>query len=84
VGRLAPGYRADLIGLDAEHPLLYGRTGDLRPDSLVFCGNANPDPGRHDWRSLARQGTAAIPTGSESPQPIVGPLTNSPDGSPTF
>ena len=42
IGRLAPGYRADLIRLDADHPLLYGRTGDLLLDALVFSGNANP------------------------------------------
>jgi formimidoylglutamate deiminase len=42
VGRLAPGYRADLIRLDADHPRLHGRTGDLLLDALVFSGNANP------------------------------------------
>jgi len=42
IGRLAPGYRGDLIRLDADHPLLYGRTGDFLLDSLVFSGNANP------------------------------------------
>ncbi|HSA82739.1 MAG TPA: formimidoylglutamate deiminase [Geminicoccaceae bacterium] len=42
IGRLAPGYRADLIRLDPNHPLLCGRSGDLLLDALVFSGNANP------------------------------------------
>jgi formimidoylglutamate deiminase len=42
IGKLAPGCRADLIRLDLDHPLLYGRTGDLLLDALVFSGNANP------------------------------------------
>jgi formimidoylglutamate deiminase len=42
IGRLAPGCRADLVRLDADHPLLYSRTGDLLLDALVFSGNANP------------------------------------------
>jgi formimidoylglutamate deiminase len=42
VGRLAPGCRADLIRLDADHPLLAGRRGEALLDSLVFSGNANP------------------------------------------
>lgn len=36
-GRLAPGYRADLIVLDTEHPGLAGRTGDTLLDSLIFA-----------------------------------------------
>jgi formimidoylglutamate deiminase len=42
IGELAPGCRADLIRLDADHPRLYDRTGDLLLDALVFSGNANP------------------------------------------
>ena len=42
VGRLAPGHRADLIVLDADHPLLYGRQDDTLIDALVFAGNTNP------------------------------------------
>jgi formimidoylglutamate deiminase len=42
IGRLAPGHRADLVVLDAGHPLLYGREGDVLLDALVFAGNANP------------------------------------------
>ena len=42
MGRLAPGHRADLIRLDADHPVLAGRRGDRLLDSLVFAGNANP------------------------------------------
>ena len=41
IGRLAPGYRADLIRLDDQHPILAGRRGEVLLDSLVFSGNAN-------------------------------------------
>jgi formimidoylglutamate deiminase len=37
VGRLAPGFRADLIVLDAEHPSLYGREDAFLLDSLLFA-----------------------------------------------
>ena len=44
VGRLAPGFRADFIVLDRDHPSLYGRDGDLVLDSLLFApGNAVRD-----------------------------------------
>jgi formimidoylglutamate deiminase len=42
IGRIAPGYRADLIRIDPAHPLLAGRRGDQLLDALVFSGNANP------------------------------------------
>jgi formimidoylglutamate deiminase len=42
IGRLAPGYRADLVRIDADHPRLAGCEGDLLLDALVFSGNANP------------------------------------------
>jgi formimidoylglutamate deiminase len=42
IGRLAPGYRADLLRLDPEHPILAGRRDEALLDSLVFSGNANP------------------------------------------
>ena len=45
IGRLAPGARADLVVLDPERPNLYGRTGDLFLDALVFAGNDNPVTG---------------------------------------
>jgi formimidoylglutamate deiminase len=41
IGRLAPGHRADLIRLDAAHPILAGRYGDALLDTLVFSGNVN-------------------------------------------
>jgi formimidoylglutamate deiminase len=41
IGRLEPGYRADLIHLDAAHPILAGRGGATLLDALVFSGNAN-------------------------------------------
>ncbi|HWK45741.1 MAG TPA: formimidoylglutamate deiminase [Stellaceae bacterium] len=42
IGRLAPGYRADLLVLDADHPTLLGRRRDTLLDALVFAGNGNP------------------------------------------
>ena len=37
VGQVAPGFRADLVVLDPEHPSLYGRHGDLLLDSHLFA-----------------------------------------------
>jgi len=42
IGRLERGCRADLVRIDADHPVLAGRHGDHLLDSLVFSGNANP------------------------------------------
>jgi formimidoylglutamate deiminase len=42
IGALAPGCRADLVRIDADHPSLLGRAGDVLLDSLVFSGNASP------------------------------------------
>ena len=42
IGRLAEGYRADIVVLDPEAPTLFGRDGELLVDALVFSGNANP------------------------------------------
>ena len=41
IGALEAGCRADIVVLDADHPLLAGRAGDVLLDSLVFSGNAN-------------------------------------------
>ena len=41
VGALAPGLRADICVLDADHPALMGRTGDAILDSWIFSGG-NP------------------------------------------
>jgi formimidoylglutamate deiminase len=42
IGALAPGMRADIVVLDADHPALAGRTGDVLLDSWIFSGNATP------------------------------------------
>ena len=42
LGKIAPGYRADLIELDRDHPLLIGRDKDAVLDSWLFSGNDNP------------------------------------------
>jgi formimidoylglutamate deiminase len=41
IGRLEAGHRADLIRLDAAHPILAGRSGEALLDALVFSGNVN-------------------------------------------
>jgi formimidoylglutamate deiminase len=41
VGRIEPGYRADLLVIDSDHPLLLGRKKDALLDSWVFAGNVN-------------------------------------------
>jgi formimidoylglutamate deiminase len=41
-GRIAPGYRADLVVLDSEHPALVGRSGDALLDAWIFSGNTTP------------------------------------------
>jgi formimidoylglutamate deiminase len=38
VGLLAPGYRADIAVLDADHQALIGRSGDSVLDSWIFSG----------------------------------------------
>jgi len=42
IGRLAPGYRADLVVLDPDLPALAGKSGDSLLDAAVFAGNENP------------------------------------------
>lgn len=41
-GEIAPGYLADLVVLDPEHPALVGREGLALLDAWVFSGNATP------------------------------------------
>lgn len=41
VGRIARGYRADLVALDLAHPGLDGLSGDEVLDTFVFAGNAD-------------------------------------------
>ena len=38
-GRLALGYWADMVSLDAKHPLLVGKTDDALLDSWIFAGS---------------------------------------------
>jgi len=40
MGAIAPGKRADLVVLDAEHIDLVGRSGDALLDAFVFAGNS--------------------------------------------
>ena len=41
MGAIAPGLRADLVVLDADHPDLAGRSGDAIANALVFSGSKN-------------------------------------------
>ena len=40
-GAIEAGRMADIVTLDAAHPLLAGKTGDEIVDSCIFAGNAN-------------------------------------------
>lgn len=40
LGHLAPGQRADLLVLDTDHPLLWGKKEDEILDGWIFAGNA--------------------------------------------
>jgi formimidoylglutamate deiminase len=42
IGRIAPGCRADLVTLDADHPALAGKTGADALDSAIYASNALP------------------------------------------
>lgn len=42
IGGLAPGNRADIVVLDADHPAMAGRSGDAALDSYIFTGNTSP------------------------------------------
>jgi formimidoylglutamate deiminase len=48
-GRIAPGFRADLVALDGGHANLAGRTGDALLDSLVFVSGPGPSPIAETW-----------------------------------
>ena len=41
IGSIQPGYRADFVVLDCDHPRLYGRNRDELIDSWIFSGNDN-------------------------------------------
>jgi len=42
IGALSPGFRADLVVLDGEHPALIGRAPELLLDALVFAASTSP------------------------------------------
>jgi len=42
IGSIRVGQRADLVVLDAEHPILAGAGPERALDAFVFSGNANP------------------------------------------
>jgi len=42
LGGLAPGLRADLVTLDADHPALIGKAGEAALDSAIFGANSLP------------------------------------------
>ncbi len=41
-GRIAPGFRADLVMLDRNHPSLLGKRGDVLLDAAVFAAGVPP------------------------------------------
>lgn len=42
IGRLAVGFRADIVLLDPDHPSIAGRSEDEALDSWIFSGDATP------------------------------------------
>jgi formiminoglutamate deiminase len=42
IGRIASGFRADIVTLDGDHPALLGKTGEAALDSAIFAANALP------------------------------------------
>jgi formimidoylglutamate deiminase len=42
IGAIAPGFRADLVELDATHSILLGREDDMLLDAWIFSGQHNP------------------------------------------
>jgi formimidoylglutamate deiminase len=48
-GRIEPGWRADFLVLDGDHPNLTGRSGDAILDSLVFVSTPGPSPISETW-----------------------------------
>ena len=57
IGALAPGHRADIVVLDAEHPDLAGRSGDLWLDAWIFTS------GRTAVRSVIAGGVTVVEDG---------------------
>ena len=60
-GSIAPGQPADLVELDAGHPLLRGGAGDELLDRLVFAGNRPLVRQCHGGRPAGRAGRPARP-----------------------
>jgi formimidoylglutamate deiminase len=66
IGALAPGHRADIVVLDADHPDLAGASGDMVLDVLVFSAGrglirtviAGGKPVVREGRHLARDAIA--------------------------
>ena len=56
IGQLAPGYRADLVRLDADHPLLAGRTRRPPARQPGVLRQRQPGARRHGRRPLAGPG----------------------------
>lgn len=42
LGWIAPGFRADIVTLDADHPAILGKSGEHALDSAIFAANAMP------------------------------------------
>ena len=62
-GRIEPGWRADFLVLDADHPNLAGRAGDALLDSLVFVSTPGPSPIAETW-----VGGRRLPSAGRHPQ----------------
>jgi formimidoylglutamate deiminase len=65
IGALAEGMRADIVALDAEHPALAAKRGDLLLDGWVFAG------GRECVRDVWAHGRHVVREGRHSDRDVV-------------
>ncbi len=65
VGKIQAGYRADLVELDDQHPLLEGKGGDTVLDTFVFAGD------RSMIRSVHVAGKMVIERGRHAEQDVI-------------
>lgn len=42
IGRIAPGFRADIVTLDGDHSAILGKAGEAALDSAIFAASALP------------------------------------------
>ena len=74
LGAIRPGFRADLVVLDTDHPALVGRDEDQLLDAWIFSGEDTPRARRDGGRNLGG--------GGRPPPQTRGNRDRVPDGGP--